>query len=217
MKKRIMKAAILALLLSFMLTTTAFAAETASSAGWRVITHVIEGTNIVTRTLTNAPLRYNMSVTYQEESEPRVLGAMSFARSQAKLSGVKVMSSLGSIEIKGDEDGVPLKDGAADVAVEMTVPEEYVNCGCYLYVLRTADDDGDGTEEITVEKCIPLTSNRVSFIVSKFGLYTTVVTDGLLPGSVSPQTSQTLLPFVLAAAALLSLGAAIYAGKRRLG
>ena len=86
--------------------------------------------------------------------------------------------------------------------VELNVPQDCI--GNYLDLLHGAK----------VEKSLRVTDSTPRLSVTGTGVYTLAVSDGRLMQRVSPVTGQDALPYLLAAAALLSVVGAVLAWKK---
>lgn len=211
MKKIVLKL-IVVIVLASLLTTAAFADGTLISPSLRETTGEIEGT-IIIRSLTNLSDDYDVRVTKVGADDKRVKLNMDFAKSKAAEVGTEILLDGGSVEAVAFLGETELNDGEGSIVLEVEIPEAYLGSNYYLSVIKTKTVNG---EEVTViEQQIPITSSVLSFTLKGYGTYTLLITKDKLPTGLSPETEQTLAPLALAAVALMAIGGAVYAGKRR--
>lgn len=208
--KKIVLRLITVIVIASLFTTVAFAEGVQGSAGLRKITDEIENT-IIIHSYTDLSTDYDVQVNGLPPDDEHVKMNMDLAKSEADAAGIEILLDGGSVEAVAYYGETKLVDGQGTIILDCEIPPEYL--GYYLAVVRTTTVNG---EEITfIEQQIPITSSVLAFALKGYGTYTLLITKDRLPTGVSPETGQTLAPLALAAVALMAIGGAVYAGKRR--
>jgi hypothetical protein len=109
------------------------------------------------------------------------------------------------VNVTNAATGEELHEGAT-VTITLSIPEEYIGYTLKLYE--------DGVLVQTME----ITSTTMTLVLTSFSTYTPVIVKPAEAApttpETSPQTMQSVLPFALAAIAVLALAGAVYARKR---
>jgi len=112
------------------------------------------------------------------------------------------------VNVTDDATGEKLHSGVT-VTITLIIPEEYIGYTLKLY------EDG------VLVKSVEVTGTTVTLELNSFSTYTPVLVKPAAGGETtpttpqtSPQTMQSILPFALAAIAVLALAGAVYARKR---
>ena len=180
---------LLAALLLCLCGASAYAAEDEDGgiASLRDLSGAIEGTAVV------------HTYTAQRDIIASVAAANGSTEEQSNLSALRAeecKATLGSFSVTAaPETGLTL-------IVELNVPQDCI--GSYLDLLHGA----------RVERSLRITDGTLRLSVTGTGVYTLAVSDGRLMQRISPVTGQDALPYLLAAAALLSTAGAVLAWKK---